>query len=320
MDTIGYGALSPKGRFVNWMVVFASMVANLYWAIWTGIIFARVARPSFIKYSFRFSEYACINNIENVYDGTHDDLDGNYVQGYRSLSLRLADQRPHAVVCDGDFTLLYFHWQRVEGTDEYEFITYEMDYEINRQRGRNRSMSLSAPVLSIPWKIVHKIDEVSPLYGKTIEDIKAERGEVITLLDGIDENTSENFQARWSYCGEEIKEDHRFLQCMVYAKHGGRDRLHCDLELFSSTIPCRMNNNEKKKDIVPPDEGITLHKSPKVDEKVQPEKTNLDCFSEESTEDSVRVVKSNTTFALSQLQTPEKKGMDLEIRGSIGEI
>jgi inward rectifier potassium channel len=198
MDTIGYGALSPTGRYVNWMVVFASICSNFYWAVWTGIIFLRVARPSYIKYSFRFSDVACINCVESVYGGTHEDLESEYVQGPRTLSLQLADQRPNAVVCDGNFTLLYFHWQRVKGSKskEYEFLTHELDFELNRQRGRNRSMSFSVPALSIPWKIVHKIDEVSPLYGKTIDDIKAERGEIIALLDGIDENTSENYQAR----------------------------------------------------------------------------------------------------------------------------
>jgi len=279
MDTIGYGALSPKGRFVNWCVVLASMAANFYWAVWTGIIFLRVARPSYIKYSFRFSDYACINHFESVYDGTHDDLDAGYVQGHRSLSIRLADQRPNAVVCDGNFTLLYFHWQIVQGTGEYEFVTHEMDFELNRQRGRNRSMGFSAPVLSIPWKIVHKIDEVSPLYEKSIDDIKAERGEIIALLDGIDENTSENYQARWSYCGEEIRENQRFMQCLVYANRGGRDRLVCDLGLLSRTVDC---GQTKTAHYVPeePKRGLSL--SPKglmryVKEKVSPRSSpNID--------------------------------------------
>jgi len=240
MDTIGYGALSPKGRIVNWMVVFASIISNFYWAVWTGIIFLRVARPSYIKYTFRFSDVACINRVESVYGGTHEDLASEYVQGHRTFSLQLADQRPNAVVCDGNFTLLYFHWQPVKGSKskEYEFLTHELDFELNRQRGRNRSMGLSCPSLSIPWKIVHKIDEVSPLFGKTIKDIKAERGEIIALLDGIDENTSENYQARWSYCAEEILEDYKFVQCMAYVKRGMREFLCCDLELLSVAKPC----------------------------------------------------------------------------------
>lgn len=275
MDTIGYGALSPKGRYVNWCVVLASMAANFYWAIWTGIIFLRVARPSYIKYSFRFSDYACINHFESVYDGDHDDVNGKYVKGYRSLSLRLADQRPNAVVCDGKFTLLYFHWQHVEGTDEYEFITHEMDFEINRQLGRNRSMGFSAPVLSIPWKVVHKIDETSPLWQKSIEAIKAERGEIIALLDGIDENTSENYQARWSYCGEEIKENQRFVQCLVYAKRSGRNRLVCDLGLLSMTMACGPALFDFHQDNIPEPESKSRRMSPKrlmtyVKEKVSP--------------------------------------------------
>jgi len=256
MDTIGYGALSPKGRIVNWMVVFASVVSNFYWAVWTGIIFIRVARPSYIKYSIRFSDVACINCVESVYGGTHEDLESEYVQGHRTFSLQLADQRPNAVVCDGNFTLLYFHYQPVKGSksEEYEFLTHELDFELNRQRGRNRSMGLSGPALSIPWKIVHKIDEVSPLFGKTIKDIKAERGEIIALLDGIDENTSENYQARWSYCGEEILEDYKFVQCMAYVKRGMREFLCCDLELLSMARPCwPSKESDRSKDIAKAD-------------------------------------------------------------------
>jgi len=261
MDTIGYGALSPKGRIVNWMVVFASVVSNFYWAVWTGIIFIRVARPSYIKYSIRFSDVACINCVESVYGGTHEDLESEYVQGHRTFSLQLADQRPNAVVCDGNFTLLYFHYQPVKGSksEEYEFLTHELDFELNRQRGRNRSMGLSGPALSIPWKIVHKIDEVSPLFGKTIKDIKAERGEIIALLDGIDENTSENYQARWSYCGEEILEDYKFVQCMAYVKRGMREFLCCDLELLSMARPCwPSKESDRSKDMAKAGEPLIL--------------------------------------------------------------
>lgn len=240
MDTIGYGALAPQGRFINYMVVVTSILANCYWAAWVGILFLRFACPSSLKYTIRFSDVACINKTEWVYGGSNDDCEEKYVKGLKSLSLRLADQRPNAVVLAGNISLLYLHRQKVIGgeKEEYEFLTHELDFELNRQRGRNRFASMSTPSLSIPWKIVHVIDTISPLFGKTLEDIKAERGEIIALINATDENTSETYQARWSYCGEEVTEDQRFVQCMVYRRRGEKDCLCCDLDLLSVTTPC----------------------------------------------------------------------------------
>jgi len=240
MDTIGYGALAPQGRFINYMVVVTSILANCYWAMWVGILFLRFACPSHLKFTIRFSDVACINTTEWAYGGTNEDSDKKYVKGLKSLSLRLADQRPNAVVLSGNISLLYLHRQKVAGgeEDEYEFLTHELDFELNRQRGRNRCVNMSTPSLSIPWKIVHVIDKISPLYRKTVQDIKAERGEIIALINAVDENTSESYQARWSYCGEEILEDQRFVQCMVYRRQGEKDCLCCDLGLLSVTTPC----------------------------------------------------------------------------------
>jgi len=240
MDTIGYGALAPQGRFINYMVVVTSILANCYWAMWVGILFLRFACPSHLKFTIRFSDVACINTTEWAYGGTNEDSDKKYVKGLKSVSLRLADQRPNAVVLSGNISLLYLHRQKVEGgeEDEYEFLTHELDFELNRQRGRNRCVNMSTPSLSIPWKIVHVIDKISPLYRKTVQDIKAERGEIIALINAVDENTSESYQARWSYCGEEILEDQRFVQCMVYRRQGEKDCLCCDLGLLSVTTLC----------------------------------------------------------------------------------
>jgi hypothetical protein len=41
---------------------------------------------------------------------------------------------------------------------------------------------------------VHPIDQSSPLYGATMNDIINMRAEIIGVLDGIDETVSDNFQ------------------------------------------------------------------------------------------------------------------------------
>ena len=53
-------------------------------------------------------------------------------------------------------------------------------------------------------QVVHPIDESSPLYGATPEDVIAMRAEIIAVLDGIDEKVSDNYQVKWSYVADEI--------------------------------------------------------------------------------------------------------------------
>jgi len=62
--------------------------------------------------------------------------------------------------------------------------------------------------------VTHAIDEMSPLYGISLEDMAAENGEIIAVLDGIDEISSQNYQSRWSYVPEEILSHREFLPCV----------------------------------------------------------------------------------------------------------
>jgi len=62
--------------------------------------------------------------------------------------------------------------------------------------------------------VTHAIDELSPLYEKSIEDIAKENGEIIAILDGVDEISSQNYQSRWSYISTEILSHREFLPCV----------------------------------------------------------------------------------------------------------
>jgi len=62
--------------------------------------------------------------------------------------------------------------------------------------------------------VTHAIDEMSPLYGLSLEDMAAENGEIIAVLDGIDEISSQNYQSRWSYIPQEILSHREFVPCV----------------------------------------------------------------------------------------------------------
>jgi len=48
----------------------------------------------------------------------------------------------------------------------------------------------------------------------SLEDMARENGEIIAVLDGIDEISSQNYQSRWSYVYNEILPHREFLPCV----------------------------------------------------------------------------------------------------------
>ena len=52
--------------------------------------------------------------------------------------------------------------------------------------------------------IVHPIDEASPLYGKTAEDLARLKAEFLILIKAFDDTFSQTVNARYSYRHEEI--------------------------------------------------------------------------------------------------------------------
>ena len=63
-----------------------------------------------------------------------------------------------------------------------------------------------------PATIVHEINETSPFYHKSAEDMLRERYEVVVILEGTIESTGSSIQARSSYIATEILWGHRFDQ------------------------------------------------------------------------------------------------------------
>jgi len=93
---------------------------------------------------------------------------------------------------------------------------------------------MSKPHLQLPWTITHKIDPFSPLFSKSYQDMIDEQFEIISVLDGVDELTSLNFQCRWSYLPTEIRWHHDFLP-MLYRNERGE--FVADYNKLSRTQP-----------------------------------------------------------------------------------
>jgi inward rectifier potassium channel len=59
--------------------------------------------------------------------------------------------------------------------------------------------------LPLTWTIVHPIDENSPLWGITAQDLASMESEVLILIKGFDDTFSQSVNSRHSYRHDEIE-------------------------------------------------------------------------------------------------------------------
>ena len=86
--------------------------------------------------------------------------------------------------------------------------------ENGQHKRRYDLLKLERPqVLFLPltWTIVHPIDQESPIWGKTPEDLQALQAEVLITIKGYDDTFNQAVLARYSYRHEEIVWGKRFV-------------------------------------------------------------------------------------------------------------
>eukprot|EP01083_Nonionella_stella_P158136 514308_1 len=209
MDTIGFGGLQPNGPLANWIVFIESFVSNVFFVFFTALVFAKLTRPSRLIRQMKFSEYAVINSQMNSFVAHRKNNDfyenGQYELDtkHQCLSFRFGSMR-RSKFCESNLSLLYFERETKPATEFENYRFIEMSFEINEQMNRVRSMALSQPLLPLPYTVVHKIDEHSPLFGLTKPEMMRKKSEIIAVFGAIDGATSDNFQSWYSYVASDI--------------------------------------------------------------------------------------------------------------------
>lgn len=106
-------------------------------------------------------------------------------------------------------------------TKEGELVEFhQVDLTLQIDNCDNRIMMLW------PTLVLHKIDESSPFYNLSAQQLQREQFEIVVLLEGGVESTGLQTQARSSYIPTEILWGHRF-QSIVTFKEG----LNCNNEV-----------------------------------------------------------------------------------------
>lgn len=179
ISTVGFGRLSPGSHLISTIAAIESLLGLLGFAVVTGLIYGRFSRP---QARILFSKRALIAPFKN---GT-------------AFQFRIANRMRNSQMSDIEARVTVAKFEMENGVPIRRFRPLEL--EIKR-------------IIFFPmaWTINHPIDENSPLYGMTLEDIKKADAEFMILLNGFDDTFSQNVTARFSYIPDEIVNGARFV-------------------------------------------------------------------------------------------------------------
>ncbi len=195
LTTVGYGRVAPISFWTNMLASFEALVGILSFAVVTGIFYARFSRPrAFIV----FSKNMLLAPFRNG----------------RALMFRMATYKNNYLTDVEATTLIAMHVPEGEGRVT-KFFPLRLDI------ARISSLALN-------WTLVHPIDDQSPLFGMTVEQIKEQQLEVIVNIKAFDDHFSNTVQQRSSYTHEDLICGARFLPMFAPPNPGGPFELALD--------------------------------------------------------------------------------------------
>ena len=211
ISTIGYGNVVPVTLAANMVVTIEALAGLAGFAIITGLLFARISRPTA---NVLFSSHAVIAPYQNI----------------SALEFRVANARSNELI-EVTAKVVVSRFELVDGhsTRRYYPLPLERD---------------GVTFLPLTWTVVHPIDETSILYGHTPETLRNSNLEVLVLLKAFDETFSTIVQTRTSYTFDDIVWGARFANAFMahaaenFAKQPRKDgKVAVDMRLFDIIEP-----------------------------------------------------------------------------------
>ncbi len=187
LATIGYGTMSPSGLAANILVTIEALFGLLGFALATGLLFARFSKPSA---EIVFSRNAIIAPYQRM----------------TAFEFRIANKRTNELI-EVNATVVLTRNEVIDGINTRTF------YPLKLERDKVIFMPLQ-------WVVVHPIDETSPLYGVTEQQLTASDAEFLILLTAVDETFSQIAYTRSSYKHYEIRWGVKFADMFLPSDDG----------------------------------------------------------------------------------------------------
>ena len=188
LATVGYGKLTPSDLYGHGISSLEIVFGLILAAMITGLVFARFSRP---KARLLFSEVAVVAPYECK----------------TALMARVVSERNQAIA-DATSRMMVLRESR---TPEGHVMRRFTDLTLVRAY---------SPIVALSWTLIHVIDEASPLWGKTAEDLKSEDVRIFISIGGYDEGISARILDRKTYNADRIRYGHTFEDIMSDSPDG----------------------------------------------------------------------------------------------------
>src|ERR1700722_19682030 len=201
LATVGYGHAYPATLYGHCVATLEILVGLFGLAVLTGLIFVRFSRPTA---QIKFSNVAVVTPFD----------------GLPTLMIRLANLRHHAMV-EADFRLLFMRSELTkEGEDVRRFYPLRLQFD---------------HLISFPAALTvrHVIDETSPLYGLTAEDLKLTDSRMLASIVCTDPVIQARVQTQTEYVHEQIAWNRQFAEIYTEDATG---RYTVDYSKFNETL------------------------------------------------------------------------------------
>jgi inward rectifier potassium channel len=199
LSTIGYGAMSPMTGYAHALVTIESFLGLVAVAVATGLMFAKFSRP---QARVGFADVIVVHERHGV----------------PCLMVRMANERdsPAVAVHYGMSALVD------EVTPEGESMRRMLDLRLERAH---------APLFTMAFTLIHRLDERSPLHGLTQDDIVDRLRLLMVTFSGTDSTLLAQVHAQRMYYPDEFRFGHRYLDMIETAEDGTMEMHHPRLHL-----------------------------------------------------------------------------------------
>ncbi|HTV64702.1 MAG TPA: ion channel [Bryocella sp.] len=211
ISTIGYGNVVPVTLSANFVVTIEALAGLAGFAIITGLLFARISRPTA---NVLFSSHAVIAPYQSV----------------TALEFRVANARSNELI-EVNAKVVLSRFEQIDGVHTRRYYPLKLERD-------------GVVFLPLTWTVVHPIDEESVLFGQTPESLRESNMEVLVLLKAFDETFSTIVQTRTSYAFDDIVWGARFANAFMahaaerFAQKPRRDgKVAVDMRLFDIIEP-----------------------------------------------------------------------------------
>jgi inward rectifier potassium channel len=178
LTTVGYGHIAPKGLLTNVTASLESFLGLLTFALISGLMYGRFSRP---RAKINFSDRMLV---------------APYRTG-RGVMFRMINARSSELIETEVQVILAVNQNDEAGNTTRRF--YPVPLEISK-----------VSFFSLSWTIVHEINETSPVWGFTEQDMLDSNAEFLVLVKGTDETNQQTVHTKRSYTADEIVWNARF--------------------------------------------------------------------------------------------------------------